>query len=237
MTYKQHNQGVNMSIHKTGIYFSLILGSVFASSAFGADYNDFVTPSSLGKAVSTLNSQYKLGLKKQDGGYYRNSKAYNCGLFVRVNDNNKISHIEISPNNSNCHYKVSSSGISFKNNTTKVVDVLNQVRLEDIKFIPGCFNCPSRIEISDSLIINRPQDKYYTELNIEGYNTDYQKFMAQKIFGNFNEEEFYSHSIELKLEEKLANNPGLYNRKDFKLKAIQTYNLQYKPWSYTIALK
>ena len=84
-------------------------------------------------------------------------------------------------------------------------------------------------------MINRPQDKYYTEFEISGYNGDYHDFMAKKLFGSFSQDDYYPTMD--KLEEKLSNSPNSYDRKDFKLKAIQTYDLQQQPWSYAISLK
>jgi hypothetical protein len=38
------------------------------------------------------------------------------------------------------------------------------------------------------------------------------------------------------LESRAAKDPTLYDRNEFKLQAIEAYNLQDKPQSYTIAL-
>lgn len=222
-------------MNKQPLCLSFILGLTLSTTAMAADYNSFLSPSSLGKDVKTVNSQYKLGLKKQEGGGYSNSDAHDCSVDVDVNSRNFITRIQVSPNTEKCHYKTTSSGVSFNAKSTKTVDILNQVKLEDVKFIPGCFNCPSRIELPDSLVINRPQDKYYTEFEISGYNGNYHDFMAKKLFGNFSQDDYYP--IMDKLEEKLSNSPNSYDRKDFKLKAIQTYDLQQQPWSYAIGLK
>lgn len=222
-------------MNKQTLCLSLMLGLTLSTTAIAADYNSFLSPSSLGKDVKTVSSQYKLGLKKQEGGSYSNSAAYDCNLDVSVNSRNLITRIQVSPNTEKCHYKATSSGVSFDSKSTKTVDILNQVKLEDIKFIPGCFNCPSRIELPDSLVINRPQDEYYTEFEISGYNGNYYDFMAKKLFGNFSQDDYYP--IMDKLEEKLGNSPSSYDRKDFKLKAIQTYDLEQQPWSYAIGSK
>lgn len=222
-------------MNKQTLCLSLMLGLTLSTTTIAADYNSFLSPNSLGKDVKTVNSQYKLGLKKQEGGGYSNSDAYDCNLDVSVNSRNLITRIQVSPNTEKCHYQATSSGANFNAKSTKTVDILNQVKLEDIKFIPGCFNCPSRIELPDSLIVNRSQDKYYTEFEISGYNGDYHDFMAKKLFGSFSQDDYYPTMD--KLEEKLSNSPDSYDRKDFKLKAIQTYDLQQQPWSYAIGLK
>ena len=188
----------------------------------------------MGKDIDVINSQYKVGLQKQDYGY-RNSDAYHCDLRVDVDSRNRITEIQITPNTDQCNYNAISSGVSFNAKTTNTVDILNQAKLENIEFIPGCFNCPSRIELTDSLIVNRAEDRYYTSFEIEGYNRDYHNFMVEKLFGNFNQGNYYPMMD--KLDETLTNNPSYYQRKDFKIKAIQTYNLKQKPWSYSIVLK
>lgn len=222
-------------MNKQTFCLSLMLGLTLSTTAIAADYNSFLSPSSLGKEVKTVNSQYKLGLKKQEGGGYSNSDAYDCNLDVSDNRQNLITRIQVSPSTEKCRYQATSSGVSFNVKSTKTVDILNQVKLEDVKFIPGCFNCPSRIELSDSLVIDRPKDKYYTEFEIQGYNRDYHNFMAKKLFGSFSQDDYYLMMD--KLEEKMGNSPSSYDRKDFKLKAIQTYDLQQQPWSYAIGLK
>ena len=222
-------------MNKQTLCLSIMLGLTLSTTAMAADYNSFLSPSSLGKDVKTVNSQYKLGLKKQESGGYSNSEAYDCSIDVDVNSRNLITRIRVLPNNEKCNYEVTSSGVSFNPKNTKTVDILNQVKIDDITFIPGCFNCPSRIELSDSLVINRPQDKYYTEFEIQGYNRDYHNFMAKKLFGNFSQDDYYPTMD--KLEAKLGSNPSNYDRKDFKLEAVKTYDLKQKPWSYAIGLK
>ena len=59
--------------------------------------------------------------------------------------------------------------------------------------------------------------------------------MAKKLFGNFSQDDYYPTMD--KLEEKLGNSPSSYNRKDFKLEAIKTYDLKQQPWGYTVGLK
>lgn len=222
-------------MNKQTLCLSIMLGLTVSTTAMAADYNSFLSPSSLGKDVKTVNSQYKLGLKKQEGGGYSNSESYDCSIDVDANSRNLITHIRVSPNNEKCNYKATSSGVSFNPKNTKTVGILHQAKINDITFIPGCFNCPSRIELSDSLVVNRPQDKYYTEFEISGYNRDYHEFMAKKLFGNFSQDDYYPTMD--KLEEKLGNSSSSYDRKDFKLEAIKTYDLEQKPWSYAIALK
>lgn len=222
-------------MNKQTLCLSITLGLALSTTTMAADYNSFLSPSSLGKEVKTLNSQYKLGLKKQEGGGYSNSESHDCSINVDANSRNLITRIRVSPNNEKCNFKAVSSGVSFNPKNTKTENILNQTKIDDITFIPGCFNCPSRIELSDSLVINRPKDTYYTEFEIAGYNRDYHDFMAKKLFGNFSQDDYYPTMD--KLEAKLSDSPSNYDRKDFKLKAIQTYDLEQKPWSYAIGLK
>ena len=206
------------------------LGLVMSTTAIAADYKSFLSPSSLGKDVKALSSQYKLGLKKQNWGGYGNSEAYDCWLSVEVNGRDQITSISAEPNNGKCKLNTESSGVNYNTGSTKTVDILNQAKLEDIKFIPGCFNCPSRIELADNLIISRPQDNYYTEFEINGYNDEYLKFMGTTLFGRYDPNDYYT--VMDKLDAKLDSDSPEYNRKDFKLKAIKSYDLQQQPWSY-----
>lgn len=217
-----------------GVNALLIL--TLSSTAIAADYNRFLSPSSLGKNVKALSSQYQLGLQPQSWGGYGNSEVSDCVLRVEVNGHDQITSIYAMSNSEDCHYKTLSSGISFDTKTTKTVDILNQAELKDIKFIPGCFNCPSRIELPDNLVIIRPQDNYYTEFEINGYNDEYLKFMGTTLFGRYDPDDYYT--VMDKLDAKLNSDSPEYDRKDFKLKAIQSYDLQQQPWSYyKIALK
>lgn len=65
LTYKR-----TCTMNKQSLCLSLILGLTLSTTAMAADYNSFLSPNSLGKDVKTVNSQYKLGLKKQEGGGY-----------------------------------------------------------------------------------------------------------------------------------------------------------------------
>lgn len=205
------------------------------TSVYAANYNDFLTPSSLGKNIDTLNSTYSLGLTKQDGGDYSNSDTADCSLIVEVDKTKRIKRIRIIPNQGNCRFKTTSSGITFHTGKTNIVDTLNQVKLNDIQFIPGCFNCSSRIEISDILMIKRAQDNYYTAIEIEGYNEDYLSFMGNTIYGNFEQDDYYE--VMDKLDKYFRTHPSDYSRNEFRLKAIETYDLKKQPWSYAIGLK
>lgn len=214
---------------------SLLLGLLIASPVFAADYNGLLSPSSLGQDINTLNSRYKLGLKKQEWGGYTNKASESCKVDITIDKNSKATLIELSPNTENCRYKATTSGVSFDSRSSKIVDILNQTKVENIQFFPGCFNCPSGLELSDSLVIKRSQDKYYTEYGIEGYNSGYLEFMMTKLLGKVSQDNYYPMLD--KLEAKLDANPSLYNRKDFKLQAMKTYDLQGKPWNYAIGLK
>lgn len=209
---------------------ALGLSMSMSTTTIAADYNQFLSPSSLGKNVKALSSQYKLGLKKQSWGGYSNSEAYDCMLNVEVNSQGRINSIRAEPNNEKCSFKTASSGVTYNTESTKIIDILNQADIDSIKFLPGCFNCPSGLELADNLVISRPQDNYYTEFEIEGYNNEYLKFMGTKLIGNFNQNNYYS--IMDKLDAKLDSDSPEYNRKDFKLKAIKSYDLQQQPWSY-----
>ncbi|WP_230657356.1 hypothetical protein [Psychrobacter sp. I-STPA10] len=224
---------------------SIGLGILLSTPTYAANYNDFLSPNSLGQNINTLNTRYGLGLKKQDWGAYQNSDAYNCSLTVKANSHNKITSIQVAPNNDKCTIKTTSSGINYHHGNTKIVDILNQVRLEDIQFIPACFNCPSRLELPDSLVVMRPQDPYYTEFNIDGYNTPYTEFLAQKVLGNFDlkSDIYYKKMSEMDEKFNLATNNfehkdiSLLKKKEIRLKAIHTYDLQSTPWRYEIGLK
>ncbi|GAF53567.1 hypothetical protein [Psychrobacter sp. JCM 18900] len=54
--------------------------------------------------------------------------------------------------------------------------------------------------------------------------------MGTKLIGGLNQNNYYS--IMDKLDAKLNSDSPEYNRKDFKLKAIKSYDLQQQPWSY-----
>ena len=211
----------------------LSVGSMVALPVYAADYNHFIEPSSLGQNINTLNQHYKLGLIKSNGGYYRNADSTACALLVMADKKDKVTQIKIT-NNQNCQYKAKSN-VVIDSHTTNIRTLLNQVDLKDISFVPGCFNCPSRIEITDNLIINRAEDNYYSEFAIQGYNTEYKNYMAKKLFGHLTEDNYYSMMDMLEL--RSVKDPTIYDRDEFKLQAVETYNLQGQTWSYTISAK
>ena len=221
------------------------LSILLSAPAYATNYKDFLSPNSLGQDLNILNTRYSLGLKKQDWGAYQNSNAYNCSLTVKADSRNKITSIKIVPSNEKCTIKTTSSGINYHHGKSKIVDILNQVRLEDIQFIPACFNCPSRLELPDSLVVRRPQDQYYTVFEIDGYNTPYKDFITQKALGNFdlNSNIYYEKMSEMDDKIRLETNDfenkdvSLLKQKDVRLKAIHTYDLQSTPWRYEIGLK
>ncbi|PNK59668.1 hypothetical protein [Psychrobacter sp. FDAARGOS_221] len=222
---------------KLCISLTVATGLALSAPAMAANLNGFLTPNSLGKNINTLNKQYNLGLTKADwDGWdlYTNSSNTDCDLSVSTK-NDKVTEIKVSPNGENCRYKTQSSGITFQYDKTRVVDILNNAKLADIQFIPGCFNCPSRIELPDELVVSRPQDKYTTTFGISGYNDDYLKYMATKM-GIKNVEQDYYPAMD-SLEEKLNANPKAYNREDFKRQAIRTYDLKSTPWVFKITAK
>ena len=203
---------------------------MLSTTTMAANYNDFLSPNSLGKDVNVLSSQYKLNLEKQAWGDYSNSEAYDCMLVVEVNGSDSITSIRAEPNNEKCTLETLSSGVNYNTKSTKIVDILNQANIEAIRFIPGCFNCPSGLELADDLVINRAEDNYYTQFEIDGYNDEYVKFIGTELVGHVNQNNYYS--IMDTLDTSLNRNSPEYNRKDFKLKAINSYDLQQKPWSY-----
>lgn len=217
-------------MNKANISIGIALGLVMSTTAIASDYNSFLSSSSLGKNVKTLSSQYKLGLKKQSWGDYGNSEADNCLLNVEVNKRDQITSIRAQSNNEQCQFKTSSSGVTYNTRSTKITDILNESNIEAVRFIPGCFNCPSGIELADNLVINRSQDNYYTEFAIQGYNDEYLRFIGTKLYGSFGQDDYYS--IMDKLDTKLNSDSAEYNRKDFKLKAIKSYDLNQQPRRY-----
>lgn len=211
----------------------LLAGAVMlmtSAPALAADYGGLASPSSLGKSVASLNKQYKVGLKyDKDYQGYKNSETAACGLFVTTDKKQLVDRIYISDDN-DCKYIVKSN-VSFNSATTTVKDLLNQVNLTDVRFIIGCFNCPSRIEINDKLMVNRASDKYYTEFEIRA-NSDYSNFIAKKTYGKYLEDKHYE--IMDKLDQK---DYKFFDNKEFKLAAIKTTDMKTVPWSYTIATK
>ena len=210
-----------------------VASTVVSIPVYAANYNGFISPSSLGKDVETLNKQYKLNLKKQNWNGYSNGKTATCQLNVEVNKNNKINSISIL-NAANCQYSTKSN-VAYNSNTSKIKDLLSQVDIENIQFIPGCFNCPANIKITDNLVIDRAQDPYYTKFEISGYNKSYLSYIAKKLLGNTSSTEYRSMMDMLEL--RAAQEVDFYDRNAFKLQAIKTYNIQSKPESYTIVLK
>ncbi len=210
-----------------------VTSTVVCIPAYAANYNSFITPSSLGKDVEALNKQYKLGLKKQNWNGYSNDDSAPCQLNVEVNKKNKINSIRII-NTASCQY-TTKSNVSYNNRTSKVKDLLSQVDIENIKFVPGCFNCPSKIKITDDLLIDRTKDPYYTKFEISGYNKSYLQYIAKKLFGNASNDDYYAMMDMLEL--RAAQEVDFYDRNAFKLQAVKTYDLQDKPESYTIVLK
>lgn len=209
------------------------LSAVFSISAQAANYEDFIAPSSLGKNISALNKQYKLDLKERSKGRYSNGPSAICSLTVKTDKENRVSYIKIK-HDKNCQYRTKSN-VNYSSKTTKIKNILSQVNIENIQFIPECFSCSSRKGINDSLVVNRAEDKYYTEFEIEGRNKNYTEYIAQNLFGKFSSDNY--DSVMEKLETRVDEDPNLYDRNEFKLQAIELYNLQNKPISYTIALK
>lgn len=209
-----------------------MVSTVVCIPVYAANYSSFIAPSSLGKDINTLNKQYKLGLSKQDWNGYSNSDSDACKLDVGVTKKDKINFITI-VNTEGCAYSTQSN-VSYNSKTTTTKSLLSQVDIEHIQFVPGCFNCPSRIEITDELFINRAEDNYYTKFEILGYNKAYLDYIAKKLFGNTSDD-YYSMMDMLEL--RAAQDENFYDRNAFKLQAIKTYKLQDKPLSYTIAIK
>lgn len=211
----------------------LLAGAVMmaiSAPTLAADYGGLASPSSLGKSIDSLNKQYKVGLKyEKDYQAYKNSDTAACGLYVETDKNKLIKSIYISEQN-DCKY-ITKSNVNFNSASTTVKDLLNQVNLTDVRFIIGCFNCPSRIEINDKLMVNRASDKYYTEFEISA-NSDYSDFVANKTYGKYSEDKHYE--IMDKLDQK---DDKFYDNKDFKLAAIKTTDMKTVPWSYTITSK
>lgn len=215
------------------IVLLVITSTVAAVPVYAANYSSFIAPSSLGKDVEVLNSQYKLGLKKQNWNGYSNAGAGACQLDVEVTKGNKIRSIRII-NSASCRY-ITKSNVTYNSKTNTTKDLLSQVDVENIQFIPGCFNCPSTITISDNLLIDRSIDPYYTKFEISGYNKSYLGYIAKKLFGNPVGGN-YNAMMDM-LELRAAQEIDFYDRNAFKIQAIKSYDLQDKPLSYTIIVK
>lgn len=202
-----------------------------SAPTFAADYSGLASPSSLGKSVASLNKQYKVGLKyDKDYQGYKNSETAACDLYVETDSKQLVKSIYISDKN-DCKY-TAKSNVTFNSASTTVKDLLNQVKISEVQFNPGCFNCPSRIEIGDNLVINRAADKYYTEFEISG-NSEYNDFIIKKTYGSKHSE---ANDFELRdeLDEK---DEKFFNRQDFKLAAIKTTDMKSVPWNYKIVAK
>lgn len=136
-----------------------------------------------------------------------------------------------------CGFKTKSN-VVFDSRKTSAASLLNQVKLSEVGFYQGCYNCPSRIEILDSLVIKRPQDKFYTEFAIEGYNEELKTYMVNKLSqSNKNIPSNKWEALSWLDELNATQLNKLTQTTDFKRKAIATYQLKNKPSSYTIALK
>lgn len=211
--------------------FSTIFGTI-SMATYAANYNSFVTSASLGKDINTLNKQYKLGLKKQNKNSYSNDDSEVCRLSVGTDENDRVNSIKIITS-AKCQY-TAKSNVNYISKSTTIKSLLSQVDIENIQFIPGCFNCSPKLKTTDNLIISRTEDNYYTEFEIQGYNKNYKDYIAKKLFGSL-EDDYHSMMNMLKL--RSAKEADLYDRNEFKLQAIKAYNLNNKLQSYTIALK
>ncbi len=207
--------------------------AIVSIPVYAADYQSFIAPSSLGKNINTLNDKYDLELKKQNSGIYSNGSEATCTLIVSTNKKSQVNLIKIIPNKG-CQY-TAKSNVTYNSQTTTTQDLLRQVDLKDIKFVPGCFNCPSKSKATDTLVIRREKDSYYTKFEIKGYNKEYLNYIANNLFGNLSGNN--SDTLMNTLELRAAEDPNLYDRNEFKLQAVEAYNLQDKPQSYTIVLK
>lgn len=216
---------------KTLLLANLI--AIISIPVYAADYQSFIAPSSLGKNINTLNDKYDLELKKQNSGIYSNRSEATCTLIVSTNKKSQVNLIKIIPNKG-CQYTVKSN-INYNSQTTTIQDLLKQVDLKEIQFIPGCFNCSAKSKATDTLVIRREKDSYYTKFEIKGYNKEYLNYIANNLFGNLSDNNY--DALMNTLELRAAEDPNLYDRNEFKLQAVEAYNLQDKPQSYTIALK
>lgn len=122
------------------IVLLVITSTVAAVPVYAANYSSFIAPSSLGKDVEVLNSQYKLGLKKQNWNGYSNAGAGACQLDVEVTKGNKIRSIRII-NSASCRY-ITKSNVTYNSKTNTTKDLLSQVDVENIQFIPVALTAP-----------------------------------------------------------------------------------------------
>lgn len=224
---------------------TLGLGVILATmtiSAHSANYNQFVSPSSLGKSVYDLNKKYQLGLSKSsensDEDYYNfyNKDNSACGLAVGTNNKGIIQSISMYYNGNKCTMK-SQSNFSFDMQRTTGIDILNQIKLSEMQVVVGCFNCPSGLELVDEMIINRPQDNYVTKFQVGSYNDEYKNFIAKKLFPKFNADDFDHYYEYMDKLDQMSTKPDFYNREDFKRQAIKAYNMKEKLGNITLELK
>lgn len=210
-----------------------------------ANIDQLISHDSLGKDVLQLNQTYKLGLNKASAAYLDGKKSGHyftgsfgkCELQVMADNANKVSSISVSTND--CDF-TTNSNVLFDSRKTSLSKLLKQVKLSEVSFEQGCYNCPSRIQLLDNLVINRPKDKFYTEFEISGYNNQLKEYMVKKLAKvhqkTSNKWEALSWLDNLKSED-LFSFKRLTDRKDFKEKAIATYNLEEVPYRYTIKSK
>lgn len=204
-------------------------------ASVAADYYQFVSSNSLGKDIQTLNKKYKLGLKlSQDDSsdtthFYETPKSSDCRLSVKTTKKGNIQSISVA-NDKKCHFNTTSPLIYRSNKVMRVKDILNQVKPNETYIKIGCFNCPSRIEILDELIVKK--DGYLLSFEIEGYHTESHIALSKLLFNDYQENHHYAYMD--RLAEAFLEYPELFQRDDVK-KLLFKHFVNREIHTYTIS--
>lgn len=121
--------------------------------------------------------------------------------------------------------------IVYQYGKTNSTDIFNQVKLNEMHIVPGCFHCPSRIELGDEIIIEKPNQKYRTVITIDGYNSAYHIALSKLLFNAYDEDNHYEYMD--KLEEQ---DQKIFKRNDVKKLALKHYQ-KVRSWGYRLELK
>lgn len=208
--------------------------SIVSTASFGADYQKFISSNSLGKDVHTLNKQYKMGLKLSEkewgdnGRLYQTPESAKCLVSVETTKRDKIKSISIW-GNKDCQFSTTSP-LNYQVDKMTVRDILNQVKPNEVYIQIGCFNCPSRIEITDNLIVEK--GNYRLSFEVDGYHRESHIALSKLLFGKYEEDKHFEYMD--KLEELFRNDPRLFERDDVKKLLFKQF-INHKIHSYEIS--
>lgn len=215
-------------------YLIAIILSTYSMVSFGANYQQFINPNSLGKDIHILNKKYKLSLKLSQKEWGDNNKLYQtpekekCLISVETTQKGKIQSIAIL-GEKGCQFGTTTP-LKYQVNKMTVRDILNQVKPNEVYIEIGCFNCPSRIEIIDNLIVDK--DDYRLSFEVDGYHTESHIALSKLLLGNYEQDKHYEYMD--KLDELFRNDPELFQRDDIR-KLLFKYFLNHKIHSYEIS--